>query len=130
MSTGLGIEKTVTGAFDDVVEKTITTLKGQGFGVLTDIDVKATLKEKLGEDFINYRILGACNPPIALKALRKSYDVGLMMPCNVVVYEKAEGEITVSAVSPKALMANVEGVDLADVADEAEEKLTTAINAL
>ena len=128
MAEGLGIERVVQGDYDDVVSRTVEALKSEGFGVLTRIDVKATLKEKLDADFTNYVILGACNPPLAHKALTKTKDVGLLLPCNVIVYEREPGSIVVSAVNPKAMLAIMPDADLSEVADPAFEGLTAAVN--
>jgi uncharacterized protein (DUF302 family) len=122
--------KTVEGNFDQVIEKVTSALKEEGFGVLSDIDVKSTLKEKLDVDFRNYRILGACNPPNAHKALTAEPHIGLMLPCNLVVQEVEEGRIDVSAVDPKASMAAVENPDLESVADFIKGKLERVIHKL
>jgi len=122
--------KTVEGNFDQVIEKVTSALKEEGFGVLSDIDVKSTLKEKLDVDFRNYRILGACNPPNAHKALTAEPHIGLMLPCNLVVQEMEEGRIDVSAVDPKASMAAVENPDLESVADFIKGKLERVIHKL
>jgi len=124
----LGIERTVAGDFNAVLEKTKEALKSEGFGILTTIDVKATLKEKLGADFENYVILGACNPPLAFKALTATREVGLLMPCNVVVREKAAGSILVSAVNPATFAQVLPDVDLSEMTTQATAKLTAAIN--
>ncbi|MBI5815117.1 MAG: DUF302 domain-containing protein [Nitrospinae bacterium] len=123
----LGIDKTVAGEFDTVLEKTKEALKSEGFGILTTIDVKATMKEKLGADFENYVILGACNPPLAHKALTATREVGLLMPCNVVVREVGPGRISVSAVNPAMFAQVMPEVDLSEMATQASAKLTTAI---
>lgn len=127
MSEKLGIEREIEGGYDEVISRTIEALKTEGFGVLTRIDVKPTLKEKIGVDYINYVILGACNPKLAHRALTKTKDVGLLLPCNVIVYEKEDGGCVVSAINPKVMMEVMEE-DLSDVADEAAEKLTSAIS--
>ena len=101
-ATELGITTIVTLPYEQAVEQTVAALKEQGFGVLTEIDVRATLKKKLDVDFQRYVILGACNPPLAHKALSADLTVGLMLPCNVVVYENADGTSTVSALNPMA----------------------------
>ena len=105
-------------------------LKAEGFGVLTDIDVKATLKSKLGEDFHNYRILGACNPPYAHKALQLEDKIGTMLPCNVIVQEVAPGSVEVSAVDPIASMQAVDNPALGEVAYEVQAKLRRVIERL
>ena len=101
-ATDLAITTIVNLPYQQAVEQTIAALKEQGFGVLTEIDVQATLKKKLDVDFQRYIILGACNPPLAHKALSADLTVGLMLPCNVVVYENADGTSTVSALNPMA----------------------------
>jgi uncharacterized protein (DUF302 family) len=115
--------------FDEAIEKVTNVLKEEGFGVLTEIDVKSTLKEKLDVEFRNYRILGACNPPLAHKALLSEEWIGLMLPCNVVVQEKADG-IEVAAVDPMASMQAVENDDLGDIAGTVRAKLQKVIDNL
>jgi uncharacterized protein (DUF302 family) len=122
--------KTVEGNFDEVIERVTEALKEEGFGVLSDIDVSATLKKKLDVDFRNYRILGACNPPNAHKALTAEPNIGLMLPCNVVVQEIEDGKVDVSAIDPKASMAAVENPDLEEVADFIKSKLEKVVNSL
>lgn len=119
--------KTLTGNFDDIIAKVVESLKFEGFGVLTEIDIKATLKKKLDVDFYNYRILGACNPPFAYKALLAEDKIGTMLPCNVIVQEKAPGAIEVSAVDPVASMQAVQNPALADIAGQVREKLKNVI---
>jgi uncharacterized protein (DUF302 family) len=122
--------KTITGNFEDIVLKVTEALNKEGFGILTDIDVKATLKKKLDVDFKNYRILGACNPPFAYKALQTEDKIGTMLPCNVIVQEVADGEIEVAAIDPVASMQAVDNPDLGDIADQIQEKLKKVINSL
>ncbi|NIA18475.1 MAG: DUF302 domain-containing protein [Simkaniaceae bacterium] len=122
--------KTVDMSFDEAIENVTEELKKEGFGILTEIDVKATLKKKLDVDFRNYRILGACNPPFAYKALLAEDKIGTMLPCNVVVQEHDDGRIEVSAVDPMASMQAVENPELGQVADEIQAKLKTVINNL
>jgi uncharacterized protein (DUF302 family) len=121
---------TITGNFENIVQKTIEALKKEGFGVLTDIDVKATLKKKLDVDFKNYRILGACNPPFAFKALQAEDKIGTMLPCNVIVQEVADGKIEIAAIDPVASMRAIDNPDLKDIADQIQEKLKKVINNL
>jgi len=123
-------KKTVELPFDEAVAHVTERLKERGFGVLTEIDVKATLKQKLDVDFPNYRILGACNPPFAHRALLAEPEIGLLMPCNVVVRENAEGKVEVSAVDPLQSMSSVENPNLADVAAEVRDKLREVIETL
>jgi uncharacterized protein (DUF302 family) len=121
---------TVAGNFGDVVQKTTEALKKEGFGVLTDIDVTATLKKKLGVDFKKYRILGACNPPFAFKALQAEDKIGTMLPCNVIVQEIADGEIEVAAIDPIASMQAIKNPELHDIADQVQRKLKKVIDSL
>jgi len=114
--------------FDSVIEKVTGDLKKEGFGILTEIDVKATLKKKLDVDFRNYRILGACNPPFAYKALQAEDRIGTMLPCNVIVQDRGEGKIEVTAVDPVASMASVENPALVGVAEEIRAKLQKVID--
>ena len=113
--------------FDEAVGRTIEALKKEGFGVLTDIDVQATLKKKLGVDFRKYRILGACNPPYAYEALKKEDKIGTMLPCNVIVQEISPGEVEVAAIDPAASMQAVANPELADVALVVRQKLKNVI---
>jgi uncharacterized protein (DUF302 family) len=122
--------KTVTLAFDEAVDRVKAELKKDGFGVLTEIDVRATLKEKLGVDFRPYRILGACNPPYAYKALMAEDKIGTMLPCNVIVQELAPGRVEVAAIDPLASMAAVKNEDLGAIGLEVREKLKAVVDRL
>ena len=122
--------KKVEGAFEDVLEKTMDKLKSEGFGILTEIDVKETLKKKLGVDFRKYRILGACNPPFAYKALQAEDKIGTMLPCNVIVQEIAANEIEIAAIDPIASMQAVENPELLPVAQEVQQKLKNVIEGI
>jgi len=113
--------------FEEAVGQTIEALKKEGFGVLTDIDVQATLKKKLGVDFRKYRILGACNPSYAYEALKKEDKIGTMLPCNVIVQEISPGEVEVAAIDPVASMQAVANPDLADVAMAVQQKLRNLV---
>jgi uncharacterized protein (DUF302 family) len=113
--------------YKETVEKVTAELKKQGFGVLTSIDVKATLKEKLGVDFDNYIILGACNPPFANKALQVERDLGLFMPCNLIVYDE-HGQTYIAATLPTVTMQVVGNPKLAEIAPQVEQKLKAAID--
>src|SRR3989338_7508999 len=124
-----GYKRKVPLPFGEAVENVRSELSKEGFGVLTEIDVKATLKKKLGIEHDNYLILGACNPPFALKALQAEKDIGLLMPCNVIVYEE-NNQIFVSAILPTVAMGMVENPSLADIAKTAEEKLKKVVENL
>ena len=119
--------KTVTLSFDDTMEKVMAELKKEGFGVLTDIDVKQTLKKKLDVDFKKYRILGACNPPFAYKALQVEDKIGTMLPCNVIVQEIDEGQVEVAAIDPITSMQAVANPALKEVAEKVQGKLKKVI---
>lgn len=122
--------KTINGSFDEVIQKVTEALQKEGFGILTEIDVKATLKKKLDVDFRNYRILGACNPPFAYKALQAEDKVGTMLPCNVIVQEKDAGQIEVAAIDPVASMQAIQNENLAEVAQTIREKLQHIVDSL
>ena len=122
--------KIINGPFDEGVEKVIEELKKEGFGILTQIDVKETLKEKLDVDFRKYRILGACNPPFAYKALQAEDKIGTMLPCNVIVQELSEGELEVAAIDPVASMQAVKNPDLEAIANDIQQKLYRVIKNL
>ena len=109
--------------FGEAVEKVSAALKEAGFGILTEIDVKATMKKKLDVDFRRYCILGACNPRLAFRALQAEANVGLLLPCNVVVQETSSGAVEVSAIDPVVAMQGAENPELAKVADEVRGKL-------
>lgn len=119
--------KKVNGDFEETIKKVTENLGREGFGVLTEIDMKATLKKKLGVDFHNYKILGACNPPYAYKALLAEDKIGTMLPCNVVVQEREPGLIEVSAIDPIASMQAVTNKDLQPIAREISAKLRNVI---
>ncbi len=120
-------EKTTDYAFEEAVEKVTEELKKEGFGVLTEIDVQATLKKKLDVDFRKYRILGACNPPFAHKALQAENKIGAMLPCNVIVQELENGKTEVAAVDPVASMKAVDNDKLGEIAGEIRAKLEKVI---
>lgn len=128
----LAISTTLRASFDDAVEMTRKALSDQGFGVLTEIDVKATLKAKLGEDMENYLILGACNPPLAHRAVNVDRTIGLLLPCNVVVRSDPanDGTVIVDAMDPQIMVQVADQPGLRDVADDATTKLRAAIDAL
>jgi len=124
-----GIERRLDVPYDQAVERVTAALQAEGFGILTEIDVKATLKKKLDLDFRRYVILGACNPPLAHRALSAELDVGLLLPCNVIVYEDGDGSV-VSAADPGAMMDVSGNPELSPVAREARERLERAIRSL
>ena len=126
-TNALGITAVLPQSYEQVFEAVTAALKEQGFGVLTEIDVKATLKNKLDVDVLPYAILGACNPPLAYRALSADPTVGLMLPCNVVVYDNGDGTTTVSAINPMAAIGVVGNPALDDVARSATDKLTKVI---
>jgi uncharacterized protein (DUF302 family) len=122
--------RTVKAPFEETIEQVVESLKGEGFGVLSDIDVRATLKDKLDVDVSGYRILGACNPSFAYKALQAEDKIGTMLPCNVIVQERGADTTEVSAVDPIASMQAVSNPQLAEIAGQVREKLFRAIDAL
>ena len=119
----LGMHVYLEGEFDTAVARVTVALKQEGFGILTEIDVKATLKQKLDVEFRPYKILGACNPPLAYKALRTVPEIGLLLPCNVTVSQESDGRILVSLIDPGMMMGIVPHPDLAAVAAEAKARL-------
>jgi uncharacterized protein (DUF302 family) len=129
--TSYGLKIDVPLPYEQAVEKTTAALKEQGFGVLTTIDVKQTLKQKLDREFRKYVILGACNPPLASRAFDAELDVGLLLPCNVIVYETTPGHSAVAAMAPMIIV-NVAGnnATLASVAREADARLRAALGSL
>jgi uncharacterized protein (DUF302 family) len=130
MASSFGIAKTLDLPFDDALAKVPPALAAEGFGVLTEIDVRATLKKKLDVDFRRYRILGACNPSFAHKALGHTLDVGMLLPCNVVVYETDDGRTVVSAVDPMQTIAAQGDPALRGVAEQVRAKLARVIDSL
>jgi uncharacterized protein (DUF302 family) len=126
-SNDYGLRVLVKGDFEQVVEKTIAALKTEGFGVLTEIDVKKTLKQKIGVDVPQQLILGACNPTLAHQAMQAEADLGLLLPCNVVVREAENGSYWVSAVDPLKLLSVVGRDDLLSIAAAVKSKMATVI---
>jgi len=122
--------KKLNTSFEDAIERVSAELQKEGFGILTEIDVKETLKKKLDVDFQKYRILGACNPSFAYQALQREDKIGVMLPCNVIVQEVAENEIEVSAVDPIASMQAVGNDQLGEVATQVQAKLRAVIDRL
>ncbi len=125
-----GFSITLPGAFDEVVNRVTDELKVEGFGVLSEIDVQATLKAKLGVDKPPYKILGACNPPLANKALEADPDIGLLLPCNVVVRQDAEGSNTVAFMDPQAVLKLVDREEIAELAVDVRARLQRVRDAL
>ncbi len=122
--------KTLDAAFDDAVQRTTEALKSEGFGIITEIDVKDTFKKKIGVDFRSYRILGACNPTLAHDALQLEDKVGTMLPCNVVVQDLGGGRTEVAAIDPVASMQAIENPRLKQAAERVQEKLRKVVDAL
>src|SRR5574342_681126 len=125
----IGIKKSVKGTFDEVLAKIPEALKKEGFGVLTRIDVKATLKEKIGVDFRRYQILGSCNPKYAHQALLMDPSIGALLPCSIAVWEEDGGQVTVNAVDPMQTIAAADP-KLGPIATEVREKLAKALERL
>jgi uncharacterized protein (DUF302 family) len=122
--------KTLNESFDDAVKLTIEALKNEGFGVISEINMHEKLKEKLGVDFKRYKILGACNPPLAYKALQAEEKIGTMLPCNVLVIEQGQNKIEIAAINPVASMQAITNPALGDVAHEVTNKLKKVIDNL
>ncbi|GIK61838.1 MAG: hypothetical protein DAHOPDDO_02183 [Ignavibacteriaceae bacterium] len=122
--------KIVKDSFESTLHKTELALKQEGFGILTEIDVQETLKKKLDVDFRKYKILGACNPPYAYKALQAEDKIGTMLPCNVIVIEQSENKTEVAAVDPVSSMQAVDNVNLSSIAQEIRTKLKKAVDSL
>lgn len=117
-------------SFDEAIDRVMAALQAEGFGVLTEIDVKETLKKKLDVDFRKYRILGACNPPLAYRALQLEDKIGTMLPCNVLVQETDDGQVEVSAIDPVASMQAIDNPALGEVAETVRGKLRDIVEAL
>ena len=130
MATDIGIRTTLNLPYEQAIQKTTDALKAEGFGVLTQIDVQSTLKQKINADFCRYVILGACNPALAHRALSANLDVGLLLPCNVTVYEEGDRSV-VTAVDPVEMLGVLKGDTVAhEVAVEAKTKLQRVIASL
>ena len=130
MDTKFGFGKPVDLGFDEAIETVTEELAKEGFGVLTEIDVQATLKKKLGEDMRPYRILGACNPPLAHQAVTAVPEIGLLLPCNVLVREDDEGKVRVSFMAPGSVLGLVDNPDVEPLAEQVKEKLERVLAAL
>jgi len=130
MDTKFGFGKTVDLGFEEAVETVTEELGKEGFGVLTEIDVQATLKKKLGEDMRPYKILGACNPPLAHQAVSAVPEIGLLLPCNVLVRETDDGTVRVSFMDPGSVLGLVDNPDVAPLAAQVKEKLERVLAAL
>jgi len=126
-TTTIGMKTTLHTTYEDAIERTKTALKAHGFGVLTEINVKETLKAKIDVDFRPYIILGACNPKLAYRALSANSEIGLMLPCNVTISQVGEGEIEVAIIDPIAMMTVVDHPDLPAIANEARELLSKTL---
>ena len=122
--------KTLRSSFEEAESRVIDELKKEGFGILTEIDVREKFKEKLDVDFRRYKILGACNPPFAYKALQADDKIGTMLPCNVIIQEISEKEIEIAAIDPVASMQAVENSQLKEIATQIREKLISVIDRL
>lgn len=122
--------KTIKLPFDEAIAKVTEALKDEGFGILTEIDVQATLKKKLDVDFKQYKILGACNPPFAYEALKLENKIGTMLPCNVIVQEQTDGVVEVSAIDPVASMGAIGNPELTVIAEQVQAKLKKMIASL
>jgi len=126
-----GYARTVDMPYEQAIERVTATLKEQGFGILTEIDVKATLKKKIDQDFTKYVILGACNPGFAFQALSNEIDIGLLLPCNVTVYENpADGKTVVSVLDPETMVTLTGRQEIAPLARQVREKVVAALDAV
>jgi uncharacterized protein (DUF302 family) len=130
MTQAYGISTTVKGSYEETIPRVTDALKQEGFGILTQIDVRDTLKKKLDVDFPKYIILGACNPPLAHKALSAETEIGLLLPCNVIVYEGKDGRTVVAAQDPDAALGIVGNPAIAPIAKDARERLVRMIESL
>ena len=123
-------QKQVDGQFNDIVEQTTSALENEGFGVLCDIDVQATFAEKLDEEFRQYRILGACNPQLAYQGLEEEPELGALLPCNVIVYEKDDEQVVVSAIDPNQLIGVTDNSDLSSIARDVSDRFERVLDSL
>lgn len=128
--TQYGFKKALKSSFEEAVEEVTQALKKEGFGILTQIDVKDILKKKLNVDFRKYIILGACNPPFAYQSLQAETEIGLLLPCNVIVYEDDSGNTVVSAVNPESAMGMIDNPKLKEIANQVQAKLKKVVDNL
>ncbi|HDM78575.1 MAG TPA: DUF302 domain-containing protein [Deltaproteobacteria bacterium] len=128
--TSYGFRKELDVSYQEAIKKVTEALKQEGFGVLTEIDVQAVLKKKLDVDFRPYVILGACNPPLAYQSLQAEREIGLLLPCNVIVYQGDSGKTVVSAIDPVAAMSMIENEKLPEIASQVAQKLRRVIESL
>ena len=130
MSSNFGFGKVIDASFDEAIDKVTAELANEGFGVLSDIDVAAKMKEKLDKDMPRYRILGACNPPLAYQAISAVEDIGLLLPCNVLVREDAEGEVHVDFMDPVSVMSLVNDPGVEPLANDVRGRLERVLEAI
>lgn len=130
MNTGYGFGKTIDTDFDTAIARVTEKLGDEGFGVLSDIDVAAKMKEKLGKDMPRYRILGACNPALAYQAVSAEEEIGLLLPCNVLVREDAEGDVHVSFMDPEAVMGLVDNPGVGPLAGDVRQRLERVLESI
>ncbi|HSP15099.1 MAG TPA: DUF302 domain-containing protein [Thermoanaerobaculia bacterium] len=129
-TTAYGIRRVVDRTYDDALTRTRAALAAEGFGILSEIDIKEKLKEKLGVDFKRYVILGACNPPLAHKALQAEPEIGLLLPCNVIVYEESAKRSVVAAIDPDSMVTVTGNARIAEIAKDAKARLERALKAI
>ena len=130
MNTGYGFGKTIDTDFDTAIARVTEKLGDEGFGVLSDIDVAAKMKEKLGKDMPRYRILGACNPALAYQAVSAEEEIGLLLPCNVLVREDAQGDVHVSFMDPEAVMGLVDNPGVGPLAGDVRQRLERVLESI
>lgn len=128
--TNYYFETTVNYSVEEVVDKIVTFLKPHGFGLLTQIDVQKTLKEKIGADIRQYRILGACNPSFAKEAISKENNIGLLLPCNIIVQEKEDGKTLVATINPEQTIKTIGNTELNNIAENVKEVMQSLVNSL
>jgi uncharacterized protein (DUF302 family) len=130
MESKFGFGKPVAYAFDEAIEKVTSALQTEGFGILSDIDVAAKMKEKLGKDMPQYRILGACNPALAYEAIQSVPDIGLLLPCNVLVREDESGQVSIGFMDPESVLSLVDHPDIEPMAKDVRQRLDRVLNLL